>query len=122
MFNISKIWLLNTFKNKFKIWIIPILFISIIIISIYLVIIQRNYSDNYPSLQSAVQFHRTLKKPSKICSGHKVLIGLKFVCLKPGLSILENDCIVLSFGINNEWKFDDGIANKTSCMVIDITQ
>ncbi|KAK7067542.1 hypothetical protein SK128_012395 [Halocaridina rubra] len=36
---------------------------------------------------------------------------MKAVCLDPELNITAGNCHVLSFGINNEWSFDDAFAN-----------
>ncbi|KAL7642977.1 UNVERIFIED_CONTAM: hypothetical protein RMT77_006266 [Armadillidium vulgare] len=42
--------------------------------------------------------------------------GSKFVCFDEQFQIIRNDCIVLSFGISNEWSFDDGMY-KLGCTV-----
>ncbi|XP_074644092.1 uncharacterized protein LOC141900960 isoform X2 [Tubulanus polymorphus] len=38
------------------------------------------------------------------------------VCLDPGLD-LASPCLVYSFGINNDWSFDDAVQNKKHCVV-----
>ncbi|KAI9563628.1 hypothetical protein GHT06_011092 [Daphnia sinensis] len=42
--------------------------------------------------------------------------GQKSVCLDDGLKPAVNDCLVYSFGIDNEWSFDDDMA-KLGCDV-----
>lgn len=42
--------------------------------------------------------------------------GQKSVCLDEGLKPAINDCLVYSFGIDNEWSFDDDMA-KLGCNV-----
>ncbi|KAK7085795.1 hypothetical protein SK128_017050, partial [Halocaridina rubra] len=42
--------------------------------------------------------------------------GRKAVCLDPVLGITPGNCSVLSFGINNEWSFDDAF-DRFGCKV-----
>ena len=42
--------------------------------------------------------------------------GQKSVCLDEGLKPVINNCLVYSFGIDNEWSFDDDMA-KLGCDV-----
>ncbi|XP_045609177.1 uncharacterized protein [Procambarus clarkii] len=42
--------------------------------------------------------------------------GAKFVCLDKRFNIKPGNCIVFSFGVNNEWSFEDEIA-KYGCKV-----
>ena len=46
----------------------------------------------------------------------KLSDGDKMVCLDDSLNITPGDCVVLSFGINNEWSFDDAM-DKFGCLV-----
>ena len=45
-----------------------------------------------------------------------IIDGDRWICLDEKLDIQPNKCVVLSFGINNEWSFDDDI-EKLGCMV-----
>ncbi|CAL4124880.1 unnamed protein product, partial [Meganyctiphanes norvegica] len=69
-----------------------------------------------------MRFFTYLSKPSFTCSnkmqmgGHeyhrnkrKYIDGDKWVCLDSQYNITPNDCLVYSFGINNEWSFDDSM-------------
>ncbi|KAK3857412.1 hypothetical protein Pcinc_036333 [Petrolisthes cinctipes] len=44
------------------------------------------------------------------------LDGDKWICYEPGLAPDPKDCLVYSFGINNEWSFDDAMG-KYGCQV-----
>lgn len=47
--------------------------------------------------------------------GHKD--GNKFVCLDDRFKPATNNCLVYSFGIDNEWSFDEAMANQFGCDV-----
>ncbi|XP_037782747.1 uncharacterized protein LOC119579084 [Penaeus monodon] len=42
--------------------------------------------------------------------------GKKFLCLDERFRLDRNDCVVLSFGVNNEWSFEDD-AEKLGCKI-----
>ena len=44
--------------------------------------------------------------------------GYKYVCFDPKFTVNSGqDCTVLSFGIYDEWSFDDEITEKYNCTV-----
>ncbi|XP_015918887.1 probable methyltransferase-like protein 24 [Parasteatoda tepidariorum] len=47
---------------------------------------------------------------------NKKFDGDKVICLEPGPGLGE-DCIVYSFGISNDWSFDESIHDKFGCQV-----
>ena len=46
-----------------------------------------------------------------------ILDGDYFMCLDDQFDVKKNNCLVTSFGINNEWSFDDAIDKKLGCKV-----
>ena len=46
-----------------------------------------------------------------------VLDGDYFMCLDDKFDVKKNNCLVMSFGINNEWSFDDAVDKKLGCKV-----
>ncbi|KAL7641275.1 UNVERIFIED_CONTAM: hypothetical protein RMT77_008413 [Armadillidium vulgare] len=79
---------------------------------------------NIPPLKSFDQFFSYGKKVKAKCE-KKVTIGgsgkygndgVKYVCLDDRFKFEPGNCTVLSFGINNEWSFDDAIS-KLGCTV-----
>ncbi|CAL4187728.1 unnamed protein product, partial [Meganyctiphanes norvegica] len=64
-------------------------------------------------------FPQVLYKITKQVGGVKrmnnSLDGDKWVCFDKGFK--SNDCVVYSFGINNEWSFDDDMDKRHHCQV-----
>ncbi|XP_042234228.1 methyltransferase-like protein 24 [Homarus americanus] len=71
-------------------------------------------------------FHQYAETPQVRCPEKQYFGGMKSkagpvdgdkaVCLAPVYNITPGDCIVYSFGINNEWSFDDAMA-QFGCQV-----
>ncbi|CAL4085157.1 unnamed protein product, partial [Meganyctiphanes norvegica] len=78
-----------------------------------------------PNLIDYDQFYAYLDKPKASCIKkeqvggvlHKTnaLDGDKWVCFDKGFK--PDNCVVYSFGINNEWSFDDAMDQKHHCKV-----
>ncbi|XP_064089893.1 uncharacterized protein LOC135203880 [Macrobrachium nipponense] len=68
-----------------------------------------------PSLEHRFQFYSFLNIRDYLCQNLKWLgegDGQKAVCMDANFKISPGDCHVLSFGINNEWSFDDEFARR----------
>ncbi|XP_068246317.1 uncharacterized protein [Palaemon carinicauda] len=72
-----------------------------------------------PPLENRNQFTEHFRKKDYNCKSRRdfgVASGGKVVCMDNEMHLEPNDCRVLSFGINNEWSFDDSFA-KFGCKV-----
>ncbi|KAL7641175.1 UNVERIFIED_CONTAM: hypothetical protein RMT77_008313 [Armadillidium vulgare] len=68
-----------------------------------------------PPLETVDDFFQYGKKEKYNCKNLKRIgrngDGSKYICLDKPFEIVPNNCVVLSFGINNEWSFDNAISN-----------
>lgn len=64
-----------------------------------------------------VEEQRPCEKMEVVGGSSSSKYGAKQVCTDPGFAPQANNCTVLSFGINNEFSFDDVIADKIGCNV-----
>ncbi|KAK7065261.1 hypothetical protein SK128_006595, partial [Halocaridina rubra] len=70
-------------------------------------------------LQDSTEFMNYFKKLEGVCVDWRAYgkgDGLKYICMDPVFNIKPGNCNVLSFGINNEWSFDDEM-DKFGCKV-----
>ncbi|XP_071522721.1 probable methyltransferase-like protein 24 isoform X2 [Panulirus ornatus] len=78
------------------------------------------FSDNLTSFVDYAETPRVSCREMRYFGGRVSPSGLvdgdKAVCLAPVFDITPGDCIVYSFGISNEWSFDDAMA-QFGCQV-----
>jgi hypothetical protein len=51
------------------------------------------------------------------CNHIFLIKGAWFICLDEGIAPIKNDCVVLSFGINNDESFDREMNNNFGCQI-----
>ncbi|XP_037782746.1 uncharacterized protein LOC119579083 [Penaeus monodon] len=77
-----------------------------------------------PALASAFEYMEYINYKQTVCNNWVQLggwldapdDGKKFLCLDERFRLDRNDCVVLSFGVNNEWSFEDD-AERLGCKV-----
>lgn len=117
------------YKTTTHKWILPVLISSIALLllgcrTLRIIYLQWNAASqrNLDSLDSLLAY---INHPPTLCRAALTLGGAldnkhsmdkdKVICLKPGPGLRQN-CIVYSFGINDEWSFDESM-EKYGCRV-----
>ncbi|XP_037782123.1 methyltransferase-like protein 24 [Penaeus monodon] len=116
-------------KRRFR-WTVPMfllifLFSLVIINSIGMTPYKQNKQNCWlPALSSVDQYMKYINDKQAACNNWVQLggwngapdDGKKFLCLDERFRLDRNDCVVLSFGVNNEWSFEDD-AERLGCKV-----